>query len=279
MVRSGTLGEKVAAWAATEPSVQALVLFGSRVRAADEKVWAADAQSDWDFAVIGSQAKLFADARWAHGLGLPIKAYAVRTAQIGGVPKIAVVFVGAEADFVIQPAGRLRLARGAMALGLHRRAGRLQRTLQDLAVVIRPGWKFLKGGEAWEPFYRRVVDEVPDPRLTEAEARMLAEGFVCDVIWTHHKIERGELLAAQRMIHRSLAEINFRLLHELRLRRGERSFPEARRIERVGQSTEIASVAVVATPDAVALREAANKCSATLRDLMRALAPDWRWPL
>ncbi|MSU25015.1 MAG: hypothetical protein EXS32_14505 [Opitutus sp.] len=209
---------------------------------------------------------------------MPLRTYAVRIARLGAVPKIAVLFAGAEADLVIQPAAKLRLARLAMALGLHRREGAVRRRLQELAVVIRPGWKFLKGAEAWEPFYRRVVAEVPDARLNGAELQALADGFVIDAVWTVRKIERGELLAAQRMIQRELAEVNFRLLHEWRLRRGERSFPEARRIERIAAPAELASVTVHAALAASALRAAVEESSATLRGLMGALEADWRWP-
>ena len=275
---SASLGEKIAAWAAGEPSVEALVLIGSRVREAKDKVWAADAQSDWDFLVISSRPEMFSTPAWLKKLGAKPVAYAVRTAQIGGVPKIAAVFADTEADFVIQPVPLVRQVRSALARGAHRRPGPVRSALQDLAVVIRPGWKFLKGAKAWEPFYRRAVAAVPDRRLDHAEARSLAEAFVCDAVWTRRKIARGEFLAAQRMLHRSLAETNFRLLHELRLRRGVRSFPEARRIERVARSAELSAVSISAAPNAKSLRTALAKSSATLRKLMSALAPGWRWP-
>jgi hypothetical protein len=94
------------------------------------------------------------------------------------------------------------------------------------------------------------------------------------------KIARGELLTAQRMLHRELAETNFRLLHELKLRRGERSFPEARRIERVAAEAELAAVSVCATLGAEALEAAVDKSAATLCTLMKALVGEgWRWPL
>jgi len=273
------LSEKIAAWAARESTVQALVLIGSRVRAGDDAVWAADTQSDWDYLVISSAPRLFADAAWTRGLGVTPKLYVARVARLGAVPKIAALFAEGAADFVIQPAAKFRLVRAAMVFGLHRRDGALRRRLQELAVVIRPGWRFLKGADQWEPFYRRVVAEVPDARLGDPEARALADGFVFDAVWTQRKIERGEFLAAQRMIHRELAEVNFRLLHERRLRRGVRSFPEARRIERVASASELMAVTVNATPDADALRAAVEKSSATLRESMGALVPDWRWPL
>lgn len=272
-----TFGEKIVAWAESEPSVEALVQIGSRLRDESDAVWAADAQSDWDFLVISSRPELFATSSWLKGAGAKPITYVVRTAQLGGVPKVAVVFDDAEADFVIQPAPLVRKVGRALARGVHRQHGPIRTALQDLAVVIRPGWKFWKGAKMWEPLYRRVVAEVADRRVDEAEARSLADGFVCDALWTRRKIARGEFLAAQRMLHRSLADTNFRLLHELQLRRGMRSFPEARRIERVARAAELSAVTVSAVPTAKSLRAAVAKSSATLRRLMRSLAPGWRW--
>jgi hypothetical protein len=268
-------------WAESTRSVDALVLIGSRERAASDAVWTADAQSDWDFQVITSRPKLFADGAWMRDLpGFELKVYAPRVARIGGVPKVNVVLAGAEADFVVLPAPLMRRMKRAVALGLHREEGKIRGALRDLAVVIRPGWRFLKGGAAWDPLFQRVVAEVTDPRLDDGAVCGLANVFVCEAVWIRRKLERGELAAAQRMLHRELAETNFRLLHELRLRRGERSFPEARRIERVLAGPELEAVSVTATLDAVALRKALEKSEATLRMLMAALVEErWRWPV
>ena len=269
------------AWAERTPAVEGLVLIGSRERATSDDVWSADAQSDWDFQIITSRPAMFADGAWTRELpGFDLKVYAPRVARIGGVPKINALFVGAEADFVVLPARLLRLTKLAVALGLHRGEGKTRRALQDLAVVIRPGWRFLKGGVTWDPLFRRIVNEVADARLDDRAVCGLADVFVCESVWMRRKLERGELGAAQRMLHRELAETNFRLLHELRLRRGERSFPEARRIERVLDGPELDAVSVAATLDAVALRKALEKSEATLRMLMAALVEErWRWPV
>ena len=117
--------------------------------------------------------------------------------------------------------------------------------MQDIAEVIRPGWRFLKGERRWGPLYRQAVAEVTDPHLSDEAVRQLAEGFVCDYVWTQRKMARGEFLTAQRMLHRELAEVNFQLLHELKTRQGERTFTKARRIERITRSPdELASVTV-----------------------------------
>jgi hypothetical protein len=273
-------GTAMAAWAARESAVSGLVLIGSRERSSRDRIWRADAESDWDFQIITSRPRLFADREWMRNLaGAEVRAYAARAARIGGVPKINVVLAGAEVDFVIIPAGVLQRAKAAVARGQHRGEGRWRRVLQDLAIVIRPGWRFLKGERAWGALYRRVVAEVPDPRIGDGAACRLAEGFVCDYVWIKRKIARGEFLAAQRMLHRELAEMNFRLNHELRLRRSQRSFPEARRIERVASLAELAKISIDARPGSRDLRAALENCARTFRELMSALVGEaWRWP-
>lgn len=271
--------ERVANWADTERSVRALVLIGSRVRSESDTLSRADAASDWDFHIITSNPSLFANAKWTNGLGVPLRIYAPRVANIGRVLKAAALFVGAEADFVVLPSRSLKLAKMAVALGLHRKSPAIRRRLQDLAVIVRPGWRFLKGAERWESFYRRVVSEIADQRLNDPEVRGLASGFVCDASWVLRKIERGEFLAAQRMIHCSLAEINFRLLHELKLRRGERTFPEGRRTELTSTTEELLAVSINATPEGLSLRESLTAASATCRKLTRLIVGDtWSWP-
>ena len=278
MSAAGNFDAAVTAWAARESAVSGLVLVGSRVRAADDAVWRADAQSDWDFQLITSRPEMFATDAWLHGFA-DVRAYALRAPRIGAAPKINVVLADTEADFVLIPAGPLRLARLLVRLGLHRREGKLRRSLQNLALIIRPGWRFLKGAAAWDPLYRRLVADIADARLGDDELRRLADGFVCDCVGIRRKIARGELQAAQRLMHRDLAEVNFQLLHELRLRRGERTFPEARRIELIAEAAELALVSVEARLEGASLAAAVEKCAATCRALMAALAGTaWRWP-
>lgn len=271
----------MAAWAQGEPSVQGLALFGSQAREKTDPIWGADPQSDWDFHVITSQPQMFLDSSWLRQVtDLNVRAYALRTPRLGAMPKINAILADTEADFVIIPAHVARVAKFSIGLGLHRHSGRVRRNMQDLAIVIRPGWRFLKGCETWEWFYQKVTAEIVDPRLDDAAVRNLAEAFVCDFVWALRKLERGELLAVQRTLHREMAETNFRLLHELKLRRGERSFPEARRFERVSTPDELTKVSVSALPDATSLRQALEHCAETLRSLTRELVGTaWQWPI
>jgi len=275
-----TLAARVATWAARSPEVAAIVLIGSHARETGDNTAGADAHSDWDFHLITSRPARFADRAWTTNLGggEPL-IYAIRDGIVGKVKRVTVVFRDEEADFVVLPAAQMRLARLAVACGLHRRSRSLARALGDLAIVARPGYRFLHGSSSWEPFYRRVIAEVADPRLGDAEALRRAELFVADYVLVRRKLARGEFLAAQRLLHRSLAEINFQLLHEVKLRRGERSFPDARRIERIASATELAAVTVAAGPAEALLEPALQKCVTTCRDLMRELVGErWRWP-
>lgn len=273
--------QNLAAWAAREAAVKAVVLIGSRARPAEDGLGQADAESDWDFHVITSQPGVFTQPAWsaALGAGAPL-AYVDRLGVLGRARKVSAVFPGMELDLVVLPAWRLQLAQVAMSLGLHRQSTELRRALGDLAVVLRPGYRFLHGAAGWEPFYRKVVAEVPDPRLDNADALRLAQGFVCDYLWLQRKVARGELVAARRMLHRGLAEVNLQLAHELRLRRGERSFPDGRRLEHTLAAADLAGLAVAGDGSAEALRVAAGQCAATLNTLLAGLVgADWRWPL
>lgn len=278
MVTTDQIGSVVEKWAAQEPSVHALVQIGSRVRATCDGLPANDEFSDWDFQVVTSRPEMFADREWMRDgeLGTPI-AYVARTGRLGTATKVAMALRSGEIDLVILPAGRLRQAKWLLRLGLATRVPAVRHALGGLAVVLRGGHVVRHGAAEWGGFFRRVATEFPVTRLSDAEVRALAEGFVCDFISTRHKIERGEFLAAQRWLHHHLAEVNFQLLHELQQRRNEISFPDARRIERAFPNWRLVEIAAV--PQAASLLEATDKAAAALCALMKELVPGWRWPL
>jgi hypothetical protein len=266
------LGRILTRWACRRRDIGGLILIGSRLRRKPADVSRLDRQSDWDFQVIASRPEVFANADWTRELrGLRVETYGVRPARIGGVPKVHVIFSGVEADLVILPAALLKSLRAAQRRGEHLHPGPVRQAHQDLAEVIRYGWKFLHGEKAWGAFFRRAVAEVPDPRLDDEAVRNLAACFRCDHRWLERKLVRGELLAAQRMLHQRMAETNLWLLHELRLRRGQRTFPQARRLERIASQAELAAITVSARPTRASLRAAANKAATTCADLVRQL--------
>jgi hypothetical protein len=274
------LGKIMAAWARRQGYVTGLTLFGSRQRPAAERVWRADDKSDWDFQVITTRPEDFRDRAWAAALpGVRLLAYGVSPGRIGGVTKVNLLFAGTEADLVILPHDLMVRYRRAVRRGLHRRPGPERTALQDLAMVIRAGWRFLAGARDWQPMFRAVVADIPDPRLDDAAVRNLADCFWCDLVSLRHKVARGEIVAAQRLLHQSLAETNIRLLHEARLRRGDRSFREGRRLELVAPPAEIRLATVDARPTRQSLRRAADRAAAGCALLVRELLGEaWRPP-
>jgi hypothetical protein len=267
-------------WANRQPSVEGIVLIGSRQRPVDAGLEVADAQSDWDFHVITRDLGPFLQSDWAKTLpGYRLRAYAVRAAAIGATPKVAAIFDGADVDLVLIPVAILKKVRWRARWGAHRKPGWTQRRMQDVAEVIRPGWRFLKDSGGWGPFYQKAVDEVSDPWLDDRQVIALAEGVVCDCVWVRRKIARGELRTAQRTIYRELYEANLQLLHELRHRRGQKTFTKARRLERVASPAELAALTVTALPEPASLESAVAQAADTCRQLMAELVGDrWRWP-
>ena len=264
-------------WVQHEPSITAALLFGSRARA----MVRADQWSDIDVQVVTRSPKQFKTREWVSSFySKRIVAYVVRPAS-GGVIKATAIFdSGGEIDVVVVPAFKLRVARLVVSLGIHRRVPWVSRSLNELATVMRAGHRVIKGGRKWQDFYAKVIREVHGTRLSDEEAMILAEEFVCDYLWITKKLQRGECIAAQRMLHRSLAETNFRLLHETRLRRGDVSFREARRLEQLLTGEEIRLIRIEAEPERNSIHAAATVASEGLRNLMLELVGNrWSWPL
>jgi hypothetical protein len=276
-VNKANLGARVEAWARREEHVVLLVAIGSRVREAGAD-GAADAGSDWDFQLGTSQPDLFGTSAWLEGLGVKVHAYAVRTGRLGSSTKVSAVTDRGELDLVILPAGALSAAAVAMKGPSASWPPPLRAALIDLSAVLAGGFQILKDTAGFGPLVERVAREVPVARWDDARVRAEAEAFVCDYVSTWRKVERGEWIAAQRWLHHQLIESNLRLLHELRLRGGQVSFPDGRRLERLGE--EFASeMAVSATPGAESLRAALLRCADLHRRLVgRLLGDAWTWP-
>lgn len=271
--RSGAnLAGAVALWAHRTATIRAAILLGSRARADGDPDVQPDAASDWDFQLVVGRPARFHSPRWTEGLGCGTpRACVVRKALWAGGLKVSVVFADAEADFMILPAGRLRILHWLSVLGCHRREGWTRRSLQGLIHWVRPSWRFLKDAGWVEPLYRRAATDLPDPRLGDAAVRQLVAEFWCSHRWVLRQLARGELVAAQRALHLELAEINLGLRHELSLRRGISSFPAGRRLERFCPPEELDAVTVSADCRLPALRTAAAKASATCHELAAAL--------
>ena len=270
---------RFAAWARHDPRIVAAIRIGSRVRGQGTPT-GADEGSDYDFQVVTTVPEAFASARQLEegGVGRPL-AYVLRPGRFGSARKVSAVFADGELDVVPIPLGQAEWLHGQLALPEGPRAPRAAAALQDLAAVIAGGYEIFKGAERFGEVYARVRATVPPPRLTDDDVRECAEAFVCDYVSTCRKLARGELLATQRWLHHHLAETNFRLLHELQLRRGQTSFPDARRVERLVEQPWPARVGVDAALTVESLRAAGGEAAETCRLLVRELVGEtWAWP-
>lgn len=274
-----TFRQAVEQWIAAEPAVRSAVLFGSSAAAATAQT--ADAWSDLDLHITTTEPERLEHMDWPRVLpGSGFRFQAVRPAT-GGVRKVTAVFAAGQIDLVVVPLGQLRLARFGLWLGLERRNRRLRVALNEINTCLRGGYRFLKGEAEWGAFYVRVASEMPGVRLGDQEAVALAAIAVADRLWILQKLERGELGAAQYLLHRSLAETNFRLLRELRLRRGQPlpSFGLGRHVERLLSPEELAWVRVDARCEAAELKRATEQSAVGLQALMRELVGSaWRSP-
>ena len=266
-------------WINSEDLIISAVLFGSTANKLSE-VTLADKWSDIDIHIITSSAEKLESINWA--LALPRETFchqAIRPAT-GGVRKISVIFASGQLDLVLIPVTQLYFAKLGMAFGFHRRPGRLQVALNEIYVSIQAGYHFIKGDRSWGAFYSRIFAEMAGVRLTNSEIINLAGVFLCDMLWTLQKIDRGELTAAQRTLHVSLADINFRLVRELLLR-DQRKLPSyglGRHLETLLIPAELPWVQINSQLNKVDLRCATWRLADGLTQLMKLLCPSWFIP-
>lgn len=268
----------VTAWVGAEKSVEAAVLFGSRVRGAADPA-GADGWSDVDLHLVTGDARAIERIDWARLW--PEFHFCLRVVRpaTGGVRKVTVLFKEGELDLVLVPAAELTEARRAMqpkARGSL--APPVRAALNSMSTIMRGGYRFLKGAPRWGKFYAAVAGELPGFRISDAEVAQLADVFLCELLWVLQKLQRGELVAAQRILHRSLVETNVVLLHEVRVRGAKPTYQQARRVERLVPPRELRSVQVSARLERQELGRAAWDAFAGLKRLMAELVPGWGVP-
>ena len=272
------IGQRLTAWAEGQSHIVGLVQIGSRTRTSGS-LGAFDIHSDWDFQIISSFPEFFFKAdNYRDFLGCPVLLCS-RIGRLGAVPKVTVVLTEGELDIVVLPASLLDVAKRIVSGGVEGLDPQLSHALVDLSSVISGGYKIWKGESQLGWFYQYVKDRIPVLRLSDDDVCDLANGFCCDYISTLKKIQRGELLAAQRWLHFNLAEVNFKLAHELRLRAGLSSFPDARRIEFLGDMSLVDDLKINAGLSQPSLYEAAFHCAMVCRRLVALLVgSNWSWP-
>lgn len=265
-------------WIQQQSSVDAAILYGSSARAVVAS--AADTWSDFDLHVITSQPELFDTTDWPKELPGHGFCHQVKRAATGGTTKTTLLCEGGQIDLIVLSRSSMKLARFAFRVGLHRRIGFIRRALNEMSTSMRTGHRFIKGERAWAAFYADVVREMPGVRFDDAMVRHLADSFLVTMMLTLRRLERGEHVAAQDMLHRTLGETNFRLMRELRLRRGLSlpSFGLGRRAEQLLTPEELSWITIDARLDREQLRRAIWQAFAGLKALMGQIAPDWRVP-
>jgi hypothetical protein len=280
MVTSAGFLPAVVRWLESERAIKSAVLFGSSA-GAGESVLGADIWSDIDLHVITSDPRRLSEVDWARVFPSARFCRQIVRPATGGVNKVTAIFANGQIELVLVPAAHFRLARLAMSLGLHRRIHRIRTALNEVHTCMQSGYRFLKGERNWGAFYSRIIAEMPGVRLTDDELRDIADVFLCELLWVLQKLERGEVSAAQFSLHRSLAETNFRLVRELRLRRGQplRSFGLARHIETSLSENEKSWVQVNARLDREDLCRAAWNALEGFKGLMSEIVPDWQVPV
>lgn len=237
-----TLLDSLLRWVRDAHDVRVAAVFGSQARALCGEAQPADPWSDVDLEIVTTRPERYLNRAWAGAVpGQKLHAYAVRPV-FGNAQKVTAFFSGGEADFVIVPYRRLWLGKLAFNLGLHKRSPGIARGLGEFALVMSFGHKVVKGGPSWEAFYARAIKEVPLAHLRDEEAISLADGAYVDAVSILSKLGRGEFVAAQRWLHRSVIETNFRLVNELRVRRKQVTYPDGRRVEQLLSPAELADV-------------------------------------
>lgn len=265
------------AWLQRTPAVRAAALFGSRARTGATAA-PADGWSDVDVHLIVTAPDKIIATDWRREMpGYEFCLQVIRPVS-GGMRKLSVLFAEGEADLVLVPQGQMRLGRLGMTLGLHRKIAVLRRGLNAFATPMSYGYRFLKGERSWGAFYARVVAEMEGYRLDEKEVRELADAFLAEQLYLLQKLGRGEQVVAQRVLHRSLNETCIVLLHELKMRRGELSIQQARRVEQLVAPEERWLVQVSARLDTAELAAAAWRARSALDWLMAQLVPAWQAP-
>lgn len=259
-------------------AVRVATLFGSQARRMLGAAHQADKWSDIDLQVLAPRPADFATFEWVRSVPGHRANVCAQRPVFGGVFKQTILYDAGELDLVILPYRRMRLGRCLFRLGLHERIGVVRRGLTNFADIMRFEHVVVKGGQGWETFYRDVSRSMPRLGLTNEEARAAADVAYVDAVCVLGRIDRGELVSAQRILHQSVVETNIRLLYESRERRGLQAYHRARRAEAILPAEELSWIRadVPLQPDALAA------CTRGLIDGTRKLTamltgetPDW----
>lgn len=270
----------MAGWAQSQDSVSGLALIGSRLHS-DDPLLGADQFSDWDWQCITKDLQLFETSSWLQEIGFPEPLiYTMGQAKMGNTAKVYAVLPDTEIELVLFPHRLAQFVKLAVKIGLHQRFAGMRRMLEPLAAVNRPGFRFVKGEAKWKSMFQRIVAEVPVTRLNDEEIKELALGFAAEFVTLSRRLARGEIHSVQRLLHRVLVETNYRFLHELRLRNGQPTFPDARRLQSVADQDILDLIGTESSLDEASLKSAlAHSLGCCQKLTASLLGPSWVWPI
>jgi hypothetical protein len=278
-VTNSSLFDATVDWLGRTAKIKSAVLFGSSASQLSS-AGLAISSSDLDLHLIVADHLYFERIDW--NLAFPNEKFCFQAcrAATGSVRKVTAVFASGQIDLIIVPIGVMRVAAFGFRIGLYPKISSLRLALNEMATCLHSGYRFLKGKSTWEKLYYDI-SVLPGIRLTDEEMRNLADCAICDVLWVFQKIDNGELIAAQHVLHCTLSNTNLRLWRELRRRQNLPlpSFGLGRRAEILGSEAEQMFVRVNADLSTAAIRRAAWAAFNNLRALMAKLDPKWVVPL
>lgn len=223
-----------------EGAIRSAVLFGSHARVQADLA-AADEFSDIDLHLVVASAPAELRRIIARLVSNEKPILISDRPSEGGARKFSVLLPNTTVEFVTLAERSARIANLLLILNATRRIPIAHRALNKLSTILSGGYIFIKGEKASRGFYRRVA-KLPGVRLSDDDIVRLAQVCILEIVSTFRKIQRGELIAAQRLLHTTVREHNLELLHELRLRRDKASFQQARRAETLLSEEERSAV-------------------------------------
>jgi len=270
-----TLLEEASSWLVKNTSIESAVLFGSTARHL-LKTQRLERWADIDLHIVAKDVASLTSVHWTSALPKQQFCMQVLRPATGGLNKATVVFKSGQLDLVLVPSRQMEGAADALRRNYHRRDRTLNTALNEMATCIHSGYWFIKGKDTWGSFYESVYN-LPGIRIQENKLIDMGDSFLCDLLWVLQKIERGELVAAQHVLHNKLVDTILRLWRELRLRRRLPvvSFGLGRRLEELSSREEIKRLKINAKANRGELVSAANQTFVCLRYMMAEVAPSW----
>ena len=263
-------------WIRSAKYINAAVIFGSTANTGRNSASALSPFADVDIHIIASSTREVAEADWAREL--PRMSYCMKAWRpaSGGVRKCTLVFSTGQMDLVVVPRSLMHLARVAILLGLHRKIAIFWTVVNEMATCLHGGFSFIKGESRWGRLYR-TVSQFPGVRLNDSEVEDRANAALVDILWILQKLELGEVVAAQYVLHARVADAILRLWRELRLRESLPlpSFGLGRKLEVLVDKREYGALCVNSLATERELDSATRRSLSSMCDIVYKLLPEW----